>query len=560
MPSPSALAPGTLIADRYRVLRPISRSARSALVVAEHLGLGREVALRVLAPELAGSSEAMARFAREARAIAALDSPHVARVFDVGQLPSGAPFLVLELLDGVDLAALSRETRLPVAEAVELIVQACAGLAAAHAAGIVHRDVRPSHLFLTQTREGAPSLKVLGFGVAKFLESRPDDVELTDARSRLGALGYGSPEQLRDARDVDARTDVWSLGVVLHELLMGELPFRATSLHGLAIEIASDDPRPVTRADVPREIVAAVARCLARGRDLRFASVVALASALGPFGGPRASALAARLQPIATEPTTPAPAPPARPRARLRLGVIERATTRAAELEAGLAETLGEACELVPVASYRALVELLRDREIELAWLPPLAFLRARAARAAHLLATIERGGAPSFGCAILGRAAGPTTLEGVRGLRAAWTDPWSASGYVVPRAMLRQAGIDPEAEFPVELFVGGARAVVAALREGAADVGPVHCVLAPSGTLVSGPWSEADGLRVLGLGGPVPCDALCAGPSLDAARRAEARRRLLSPAPSLLAGLEATGTRDPDARLYELFRLAFLS
>ncbi len=557
MPSLDTLTPGTIVAERYKVLRPIARGATATLVVAEHLGLRREVALKVLTPALVGSPEARARLLREARAIARVDSPHIARVLDVGALPSGAPFMALELLSGVDLQALSRDARLSPPELVDLVAQACEGLAAAHAAGIVHRGVKPANLFLTEDRDG-PLVKVLGFGVAKDSDAQP---ELTEARSTVGATAYASPEQLRDPRDVDPRADVWSLGVVLHELLSGERPFIASSQHGLALAIALDPPRPLARPGVPDGLAAVVARCLSKDREDRYHGVAALAAALAPFGGPRAREAAVRL--AATAPRSPGARASARPSptgARLRLGLVKSTSARLDELEAGLSRSVGASCEIVEAGSYRALVELLRDQAIELAWLPPLAYLRARAVRAAHLLATLERGGAPSFGCAILGREGGPERLSELAGLRVAWTDPWSASGYVVPRAMMKQAGLDPGTAFSVELFVGHARAVLDALRGGAADVGSTHCVLGPSGTEVSGPWTHADGVRVLAVGGPVPCDALCASPALDAARRAELRARLLSPAPELLRALEATGTRDPDARLYEVFRLAFLT
>jgi ABC-type phosphate/phosphonate transport system substrate-binding protein len=243
----------------------------------------------------------------------------------------------------------------------------------------------------------------------------------------------------------------------------------------------------------------------------------------------------------------------------LRVGIMGAASIAAEGIAVGLSEVLGETCELVKVDAYPALVEGLRTRSLDLAWLPPLAVIRAQAEGAAQLLATIERGGAVSYGGALLGRAGVGPSLGGVRGRRVVWTDAWSASGYIVPRARLRLGGVDPATAFASEVFVGSTRAVLEALRSGTADVGAAHCTLTPENTIKTAPWSEADGLDVLATFGPIPCDAICAGPSIGPEKRRAMREALRHPPAILLAALEATGLREPDARWYELFELAYL-
>jgi ABC-type phosphate/phosphonate transport system substrate-binding protein len=243
----------------------------------------------------------------------------------------------------------------------------------------------------------------------------------------------------------------------------------------------------------------------------------------------------------------------------LRVGIMGAASIAAEGIALGLSEVLGERCELVKVEAYPALVEGLRARTLDLAWLPPLAVIRAQAEGAAQLLATIERGGAVSYGGALLARAEIGPSLEAVRGRRVVWTDAWSASGYIVPRARLRLGGIDPERAFASEAFVGSTRAVLEALRRGEADVGAAHCTLTDENAIKSSPWAEGDAFRVLATFGPIPCDAICAGPSVTPERRRAMREALRRPPAILLAALEASGLREPDARWYELFELAYL-
>jgi len=211
----SSVKEGDLLAGKYRVERVLGSGGMGIVVAARHEQLDQRVAIKFVREEALGNEDAVARFLREARAAVKLRSEHAAKVLDVGTLESGAPYMVMEYLEGSDLGAiLSEGEPLSVEVAAEYIAQACEAVAEAHAAGIVHRDLKPQNLFLTQTIGGGARVKVLDFGVSKTLESTGGG-GLTQTRSMLGSPLYMSPEQMRSSRDVDARSDVWVFGVVL---------------------------------------------------------------------------------------------------------------------------------------------------------------------------------------------------------------------------------------------------------------------------------------------------------------------------------------------------------
>jgi serine/threonine-protein kinase len=281
---------GEILAGKYRIERVLGRGGMGVVVAARHLELDERVAIKFLLPSTLTNPEAVGRFAREARAAVKIRSEHVARIIDVGRLENGAPYIIMEYLEGEDLAAwLEARGRLPVEQAVQFMLQACEAVAAAHSIGIVHRDIKPSNLFVIRLADGTLSLKVLDFGISKRAGLDPTDPAITSTAALLGSPLYMPPEQLRSARDVDARSDIWALGAVLYELVGGEPPFPGTSLGEVMARVLERAPQPLRKSvpDVPVELEAVIAKCLQKPREHRYANVAALANALLPFAPPR---------------------------------------------------------------------------------------------------------------------------------------------------------------------------------------------------------------------------------------------------------------------------------
>ncbi|MFT3769335.1 MAG: serine/threonine-protein kinase [Minicystis sp.] len=247
---------GDVLAGKYRVERLLGRGGMGFVVAAEHTTLRQKVAVKMLLPEAAKREDATERFLREARAAVAIKSEHVARVMDVGTLDSGEPFMVMELLAGSDLGAVVQQRKtLPAAEAVDYILQACEAIAEAHAIGIIHRDLKPANLFLTARADGSPLVKVLDFGLSKVTGPNAFEASLTQANTIMGSPFYMSPEQVRSLKGLDKRSDIWSLGVILYQLLAGVRPFEAEALAELFLKIGAEPaPRLAThRPDLPAE-------------------------------------------------------------------------------------------------------------------------------------------------------------------------------------------------------------------------------------------------------------------------------------------------------------------
>ena len=251
-------------------------------VVAEctHLALNERVALKMLRQDVLLDADAVERFMREAQAAVKLRSEYVARVSDVGTLENGTPYMVMEYLDGMDLGQMIAERgHLPATWAATMMLQTAEALAEAHSIGIVHRDVKPTNLFVTWRPDGSALIKVLDFGISKMISTT--DMHLTQTQSLLGTPAYMSPEQMRSARLVDARTDIWSLGSVMYELLEGRRPFEAESFSEMCVKVAVDPPAPMTNA--PPELAAVVLRCLAKSPEQRYPSMADLGRDLIPF-------------------------------------------------------------------------------------------------------------------------------------------------------------------------------------------------------------------------------------------------------------------------------------
>jgi len=311
---PLPIPVGSLVAGKYRIERVLGHGGMGVVVAAMHEQLRQRVAIKMLLPEAKTSPNAVSRFLREARAAAAIKGEHVARVLDVGELEGGSPYIVMEYLEGRDLAAilasLAEPRRLPSEEAVGYVLQACEAIAEAHAAGIVHRDLKPSNLFLSRRPDGTPMVKVLDFGISKALLAPAGEGTLTTTSSFVGSPIYAPPEQLVAAHEVDARADIWALGTILYEAMAGRPPYVGDSVMHVASRIFNEAPTPLgeLRPELPGELVVAVMRCLEKKPDARFQDVRGLAEALAPFA-PEASISAERVARIVLAGGTPVSGP-----------------------------------------------------------------------------------------------------------------------------------------------------------------------------------------------------------------------------------------------------------
>ncbi len=300
--SRAELYEGEVLAGKYKVTRVIGEGGMGVVLEARHISLDQMVAIKVLRPAMLEIPGMVGRFSREARAASKITSEHVARVTDVGELPSGVPFMVMEHLAGEDLLAiLKARGTIDVADAARWIADACDAIGEAHGLGIVHRDLKPGNLFLAKKRNGRVSIKVLDFGISK-IEAGAD--EATRTGQLLGSPKYMAPEQMSSSKDVDGRADIWGLGAVLFTLLTGRPPFLADTAALICSKVLNEDPPPPRslRPDLPEAIEAVILRCLQRNPAKRFATAAELAEALAPFYSAGARA---------TDPTpTPAPRPP----------------------------------------------------------------------------------------------------------------------------------------------------------------------------------------------------------------------------------------------------------
>jgi serine/threonine-protein kinase len=270
---------------------------------AVHVDLGHTLAVKVMHPDMARDADSVKRFLREGRAAALLKSDHAARINDVGRLPSGVPYLVMEYLEGEDLDRRRKRAPLSADEVVDYMLQALAAITEAHGAGLVHRDLKPQNLFLAQLPDGRVRVKVVDFGLAKdIVTADRSNSALTTDNMILGSPHFMSPEQIRNPMGVDGRTDIWALGATMFMLLTGQPPFVSSTTHGLLALILTDSPRRVSElnAGVPPALAAIIDRCLAKNIDARFQTALDLSAALrglSPGEGARASTRGAAAPP-----------------------------------------------------------------------------------------------------------------------------------------------------------------------------------------------------------------------------------------------------------------------
>jgi serine/threonine-protein kinase len=271
---------GQVFLGKYRVDAILGQGGMGVVAQCHHLQLDERVAIKMLRPDVLSDQDAVQRFIREAQAAAKLKSEYVARVSDVGSFETGVPYMVMEFLDGLDLGQMLEDGKktIGVPLAVELGLQACEALCEAHSLGIVHRDVKPTNLFVIW-RADKPQVKVLDFGISKSASAT--DLKLTQTQSLLGTPAYMSPEQMRSARLVDWRSDIWSLGSVYYELLEGRRPFEADSFSEMCVKVAVDAPAPMI--NTPPALQPVILKCLAKSPDQRYSTMAELARDLIPF-------------------------------------------------------------------------------------------------------------------------------------------------------------------------------------------------------------------------------------------------------------------------------------
>jgi serine/threonine protein kinase len=287
----SPVQEGDVLAGKYRVEKVLGFGGMGVVVSAFRGDLEQRVAVKFLSEAAAERPDAAERFRREARAAAKIRSEHVARVLDVGTLDTGLPYMVMEFLEGNDISDELHQypQGLPMVEAVDYMLQAIEALAEAHAAGVVHRDLKPGNIFLARRADGTRRVKVLDFGISKALSGTSvEELSLTKTAALIGSPLYMAPEQMRSARDVDTRADIWSLGAMLYEMLTGQPPYTGDSIPQLCAALLHDDPIPLRqhRPEIPEGLEQAVLRCLMKDRNQRFPTVFELGRALLPFAQP----------------------------------------------------------------------------------------------------------------------------------------------------------------------------------------------------------------------------------------------------------------------------------
>ena len=265
------MQPGELIQSRYRLNRLLGSGASGSVWAAKNELIDRDVALKVMRPDVAEDAVALQRFFNEAKASGRVRSSSIVEILDLGQAEDGSPFLVFELLDGEGLdAKLAREGMIEPEAACEIFISVAKALDLAHSQGIIHRDLKPANIFLHRDPEGHMIAKILDFGISKIFETN-NNFTLTRTGTVVGSPAYMAPEQASGREDLDGRADVWSLGVVMYEALSGTLPHEAPNYNALMVRILTQDVDPMLtrKPDLPPKLCQVVDKCLRRDRDQR---------------------------------------------------------------------------------------------------------------------------------------------------------------------------------------------------------------------------------------------------------------------------------------------------
>ena len=355
--------PGEIFAEKYRIERVLGKGGMGVVFAATHIHLHQRFALKLLLPSALLEPDTVERFMREGRAAVKIRSEHIARVIDVGGLAEGAPYIVMEHLEGMDFAELLEgERQLPYRQAVDYVLQACEAVAEAHSLKIVHRDLKPSNMFLATQPDGTSLVKVLDFGISKMLEP---GLDMTRTSAMIGSPLYMSPEQLKSARTVDARADIWSIGVILYQLIAGTPPFVAESLAELCAIVLSNPSRWVHREvpDAPEGLSRVIATCLRSKVEERYVNLADLADALAAHGSPAARVSADRIVALLGLPET-----------RAKLAAVPAVDLSLAETHADVPSALQ-----TTRANWTASAPGVAEPERRRRWLAPAVVLLAMA-------------------------------------------------------------------------------------------------------------------------------------------------------------------------------------
>jgi len=517
-PDPIPTSERRTIGANYEVIEELGRGPGTVLFAARNAWTGREVTIELVERGADGDSGLRKRFIKEARLAARLTHPNIVSVLDLGDTEDGSLFIVQERLVGERLSErLERDGTLSFAEATALVLPILRALVSAHAIGIVHGGLSAEHIMLAQKRRGAIVPKLLDLGLAQDLER--------DGLTRLTVAGHGTPgsrvvppEQVSGRGVGDPRADVWSAFAVLYRCLTGHHPYEATTLPALIAKMTREEPFAVSAwaPHQPASVDALFRRGLARDPDERFSTmreaIGAIETLLESLGDEAAldtgDDTVEMLDTRGLEATAPMQAGDFLPDLRFGL-VVTSADVDTSMTAAVIGASLGRRCEVLRFFDYRSLVDAVGAGELDLAWLPPVAYARARQVGAAQRLVSVERAGRASYACALLGRRGVVDRIEQAAGRRAAWVDEWSAAGYLVPRALLREAGVDPDTQLGSQGLVGSYEAVLRALTQGSAEIGASYCQL-DGGRVVAGAWGATDPVRVLATHGPIPGDTIC--------------------------------------------------